>query len=43
MNDPQVDYVGQIVKHKISQTNSYKLSCETVSEENKKLYLIRKA
>ena len=42
MNDPQVDYVNQTVKHKINQTDSYKLSCETVSEENKKLYLIKK-
>lgn len=42
MNDPQVDYVDQTIKHKINQTDSYKLSCETVSKENKKLYLIKK-
>lgn len=38
----QMDYVDQVIKHKIDQTDSYKLSYETVSEENKKLYLIKK-
>ena len=42
MNDPQTDYVDQIVKPKIDQIDSYKLSYETISEENKKLYLIKK-
>lgn len=42
MNYPQMDYVDQIIKHKIDQTDNYKLSYETVNEENKKLYLIKK-
>lgn len=42
MNYPQMDYVDKTIKQKIDQTNSYKLSYETVSEKNKKLYLIRK-
>ena len=42
MNYPQMDYVDKTIKQKIDQANRYKLSYETVSEKNKKLYLIRK-
>lgn len=42
MSYSQMDYVVQVVKRKIDQTDSYKLSYETVSKENKKLYLIKK-